>query len=66
MATHDPILAVMAERRLVIRNRGIHRFIETTGKEKANLAMLEELDNRMLALRTRLRSGEPIEDIGPG
>ncbi|NTW55875.1 MAG: ATP-binding cassette domain-containing protein [Chlorobiaceae bacterium] len=66
MATHDPILALMAERRLIIRNGGIHRIIETTDKEKANLAMLEELDNRLLALRTRLRSGELIKDIDQG
>lgn len=64
MATHDPILALMAERRLVIRNGGIHRVITTTGKEKANLEMLEALDNRLLALRTRLRSGELIEEAG--
>jgi ABC-type lipoprotein export system ATPase subunit len=64
MATHDPILALMAERRLVIRNGGIHRVITTTPKEKENLGMLEELDNRLLALRTRLRGGELIEEAG--
>ncbi len=63
MATHDPILALMAERRLVIRNGGIHRVISTTAKEKENLAHLEALDNRLLALRTRLRSGELIETV---
>jgi ABC-type lipoprotein export system ATPase subunit len=63
MATHDPILALMAERRLVIRNGGIHRVITTTEKEKKNLDILEALDNRLLALRTRLRSGELIEEM---
>lgn len=62
MATHDPILALMAEQRLVIRNGGIHKVLRTTEKEKTNLAMLEALDNRLMALRTRLRSGELIED----
>jgi Ni2+-binding GTPase involved in maturation of urease and hydrogenase len=64
MATHDPILALMAERRLVIRNGGILKVITTTPKEKENLEKLEALDNRLLALRTRLRSGELIEDAG--
>jgi len=64
MATHDPILALMAERRLVIRNGGILKVIATTPKEKENLEKLEALDNRLLALRTRLRSGELIEDAG--
>jgi ABC-type lipoprotein export system ATPase subunit len=63
MATHDPILALMAERRLVIRNGGIHRVIATTENEKENLGMLEALDNRLLALRTRLRGGELIEEL---
>jgi ABC-type lipoprotein export system ATPase subunit len=66
MATHDPILALMAERRLVIKNGGIHKVIPTTRKEKENLEKLEALDNRLLALRTRLRSGELIEDAGLG
>jgi ABC-type lipoprotein export system ATPase subunit len=64
MATHDPILALMAERRLVIKNGGILRVITTTRKEKENLEKLEALDNRLLALRTRLRSGELIEEAG--
>jgi ABC-type lipoprotein export system ATPase subunit len=63
MATHDPILALMAERRLVIRNGAIHKVLRTTEKEKNNLAMLEALDNRLMALRTRLRSGELIEEV---
>ena len=63
MATHDPILALMAEQRMVIRNGGIHRVITTTEREKENLTVLESFDNRLLALRTRLRSGELIEEV---
>ncbi len=63
MATHDPILALMAERRLIIKNGGIHRIIETTVGEKENLARLEAFDNSLLALRTKLRSGELIETL---
>ena len=62
MATHDPILALMAEQRLIIKNGGIHKIITTTVKEKENLARLEELDNKLMSLRTRLRSGELIEE----
>jgi hypothetical protein len=62
MATHDPILALMAEQRLIIKNGGIHKVITTTAKEKENLARLEELDNKLMSLRTRLRSGELIEE----
>ena len=62
MATHDPILALMAEQRLIIKNGGIHKIITTTVKEKENLARLEKLDNKLMSLRTRLRSGELIEE----
>ena len=63
LATHDPILALMAERRIIIKNGGIHRVIETTVAEKENLIQLEALDNKLLALRTRLRSGELLEVV---
>ncbi|MBP1639330.1 MAG: transporter related protein [Bacteroidetes bacterium] len=62
IATHDPILALMAEQRMVIKNGGIHKLITTTPQEKANLVALEELDAKMLALRNRLRSGEIIDN----
>lgn len=61
MATHDPILALMGDRRLVIRNGGIAKIIESSEAERSNLAGLEELDNTLLALRNRIRSGETLE-----
>jgi ABC-type lipoprotein export system ATPase subunit len=61
IATHDPILALTAEQRMVIKNGGIHKLITTTPQEKANLVALEELDVKMQTLRNRLRSGEIIE-----
>lgn len=63
MATHDPILALMGDKRLVIRNGGIAKIIASSDEERKNLAMLEELDNRLLALRNRIRFGETLEEI---
>jgi ABC-type lipoprotein export system ATPase subunit len=63
MATHDPILALMASQRLVIKNGGIQRVIRTTELEKRNLTVLEEIDSKMLALRNKLRNGEIINEI---
>ena len=62
IATHDPILALMAEQRLVIKNGGIHKLIITSENEKKNLSTLEAIDNKMLTLRNKLRHGEIIED----
>lgn len=61
MATHDPLLALMADRRIVIGGGGIRRVLATTGKERGNLARLEELDSRLMRVRQALRGGETIE-----
>ncbi|MFO7831135.1 MAG: ATP-binding cassette domain-containing protein [Desulfuromonadaceae bacterium] len=63
IATHDPILALMGEQRLVLRNGGIARVIETSNAERANLVELERLDRILLQLRQRIRSGETLESL---
>ncbi|MDR1672539.1 MAG: ATP-binding cassette domain-containing protein [Bacteroidales bacterium] len=60
MATHDPILALMADRRLVIKNGGIYRIIPTSDAEKQYLTELERIDNRLQQLKQRLRTGETL------
>lgn len=61
MATHDPVLALMGGRRLVIANGGISRVIETTDAERAILDELAVMDRRMMDLRQRLRRGEMLQ-----
>jgi hypothetical protein len=63
MATHDPILALMGDKRLVIANGGIASIITSSDGERKNLAALEELDNTLLALRNRIRAGETLETL---
>jgi ABC-type lipoprotein export system ATPase subunit len=57
MATHDPILALMGSKRIVIKNGGIHEVIETTGDELKSLKYLKELDEKLLTMRNTLRQG---------
>lgn len=57
MATHDPILALMGDKRIVIKNGGIYKVIETTGSEREILTTLEEMDRTLLSYRTTLRKG---------
>lgn len=63
MATHDPILALMGSRRLVIRHGGIFKVLATSESELANLQELEAMDGRIHALRQRLRQGEELSRI---
>jgi len=60
MATHDPVLALMGDRRIVIKNGGIAKVIETTDEERTILGKLEELDRTLLSYRTKLRMGESL------
>ncbi|MEA3265626.1 MAG: ATP-binding cassette domain-containing protein [Candidatus Fermentibacteria bacterium] len=63
MATHDPVLALMGDRRIVIKNGGIHKVIETTEEERKILSTLEDMDRVFLAYRTKLRQGDVITKI---
>jgi ABC-type lipoprotein export system ATPase subunit len=63
MATHDPILALMGDKRIVIKNGGISKVIPTSEKERGNLVQLTEIDRKMLAIREVLRSGGQIDEI---
>lgn len=61
MATHDPILALMGDRRIVIKNGGISKVIESTAEEKNILGALTELDDVVQGMRNKLRYGERLE-----
>ncbi|MDO4720026.1 MAG: ATP-binding cassette domain-containing protein [Peptostreptococcaceae bacterium] len=60
MATHDPTLALIADRRIVIKNGGIHKVIETTEEERSVLGELEKMDEYIQGMRTKLRLGEVL------
>lgn len=63
MATHDPILALLGNKRIVIKNGGIHKVIKTTKEELSVLSELEEMDKIILSYRTKLRQGDNISNI---
>ena len=60
IATHDPVLALMGHRRIVIKNGGIYKVIETTNEEKEILTEIEELDRKVQSMRQKLRNGEKL------
>ena len=60
MATHDPTLALIADKRIIIKNGGIDKVIETSAEEKELLVELEKIDNVIQKMRTKLRYGEQL------
>lgn len=62
MATHDPSLALMADKRIVIKNGGVYKVIETDSEEKSILKDLEKMDKIISEMRTNLRNGEILKN----
>jgi ABC-type lipoprotein export system ATPase subunit len=62
-ATHDPLLALLAPRRLCMRRGAMHALRRRTIEEEAILADLEKLDDIHAAVRRQLRHGEQATPI---
>jgi len=60
IATHDPTLALMGDKRIVISNGGIASVIETTEEERTVLVELERMDKIIQGMRTSLRYGKKL------
>jgi len=61
MATHDPTLALIADKRIVIKNGGISKIIETSQEEKELLLQLEEIDVMLQGMRQDIRAGKQLK-----
>ncbi len=60
MATHDPLLALSADRRLVIGNGGIQAILATDREERRILSELVEIDKRLAGMRDLIRKGNRL------
>lgn len=60
MSTHDPLLALSADRRIVIRNGGISKVIETSEEERESQEIIGRLDETIMKIRGMLRTGQII------
>lgn len=61
MSTHDPILALMADKRIVIKNGGIDKIINTSQDELAILNKLSFVDDILQDMRNKLRKGKILD-----
>ncbi|MDR3553510.1 MAG: ATP-binding cassette domain-containing protein [Syntrophobacteraceae bacterium] len=68
IATHDPVLALSADRRLVFQNGGVKGSFQRTGREEELLGELLEMELKFSRVREALRSGVApvLEPVHPG
>ena len=61
MSTHDPLLALLCDKRIIIKNGGIDKIITTAEEEKTTLEELYIYDSRIQKLRESLREGREMD-----
>ncbi|MDR0838866.1 MAG: ABC transporter ATP-binding protein [Oscillospiraceae bacterium] len=64
ISTHDPLLALGADKRVVIKNGGIFKILETSPEEKRSLGEIEKIDRLLYNARRTLREGGRIDNVG--
>ncbi|MDD1701775.1 MAG: ATP-binding cassette domain-containing protein [Methanoregula sp.] len=60
--THDPYLALITDRRIVMKNGAVAAVLEPDGRERRILGTVSGMDSFLWDLREKIRSGELIED----
>ncbi len=60
MATHDPLLILLSDKRVVIKNGGMHKVIITGEQEKKLYSDLEKLDNALQTTKDFFRNGNEL------
>ncbi len=63
VVTHDPVLALSAQKRIIMRNGGMCNIVESTYREKQILLQLNDIDQYILTLREDVRAGKKIEEV---
>jgi ABC-type lipoprotein export system ATPase subunit len=60
--THDPYLALITDRRIVMKNGAVSAVLEPKGSESRIIASVAGIDSTLWGLRERIRAGELIPD----
>lgn len=66
VVTHDPMLALMASRRIVMKNGGMTKVISTNESEQRIFKDIERVDSWLAALRETIRQGDVVGDTASG
>lgn len=60
--THDPMVSLMSDRRIVMQHGAVQKVLEPNGCEQSALETVIELDRIMYRMREQIRAGEMISD----
>ncbi|PIE71352.1 MAG: ABC transporter [Deltaproteobacteria bacterium] len=60
MSTHDPVLILMADKRVVMKNGGMENVIQSSDDAPGCLSELRAMDAQLTAARERLRRGKTL------
>ncbi len=60
IATHDPVLALSAQKRLIIAKGAIIEVIESSPEEREILSEIQAMDDKVQNLRNKLRNGKKL------
>jgi ABC-type lipoprotein export system ATPase subunit len=60
VVTHDPLLALLTQRRIVMENGGIKKIFSTTEQEKTLCHQLYQVDKELFKIREMVRSGVEV------
>jgi len=60
VVTHDPVLALLTNRRIVMKNGGVAKQIETSSHETEFSKQLSYVDRGLFNIREKVRNGEVI------
>ncbi|MCK4651106.1 ATP-binding cassette domain-containing protein [Candidatus Babeliales bacterium] len=63
IVTHDPSLALTADKRIIIKNGGIVKILNTTSKEKGIAHYLNWIEGHNLNIRNKIRQGKEIKNV---
>ena len=60
LVTHDPLLALMGERRIVMKNGGMSQILNLTEEERKAEHLLKGFTEKILTAQNRIRRGEAL------
>jgi ABC-type lipoprotein export system ATPase subunit len=64
MATHDPLLALRADRRVILSNGAMQEVLQRSPPEQTALSWLEGHDKEVMRMREQLRQGQRLTKPG--